>query len=187
PVQLREFRDERTAVGHIAFNDDRTTSIFAPFQGRVVGRIANLGDVLHQGSPLLVIDSPDLVQANGDLIAASVVVRTAQNQFRALCAGWWGRPGWKAVDPTFAGLRALTVSASAGRGGSRRAGKGGVALRYLLAFIALYALPGCARDVLVLNPRTGETTTCRAGALNPWSQQEACVGDHLAHGWRKLE
>src|SRR5262249_33853178 len=28
PVQLREFRDERTAVGHIAFNDDRTTSIF---------------------------------------------------------------------------------------------------------------------------------------------------------------
>jgi hypothetical protein len=33
PVRLREFRDERTAVGRIAFNDEQTTSIFAPFQG----------------------------------------------------------------------------------------------------------------------------------------------------------
>jgi|SRR5262245_9046498 len=82
---------------------------------------------------------------------------------------------------------ALTVSASASRGGSRRVGKRRVALRHLLAFIALYALPGCARDVLMLNPRTGETTTCRASTLDPWSQQEACVGDHLAHGWRKFE
>jgi hypothetical protein len=31
PVRLREFRDERTAVGRIAFNDERTTSIFARF------------------------------------------------------------------------------------------------------------------------------------------------------------
>src|SRR5262249_52332740 len=73
---------------------------------------------------------------------------------------------------------ALTVSASASRGGSRRVGsrrvgKRRVALRHLLAFIALYALPGCARDVLMLDPRTGETTTCRASTLDPWSQQEA--------------
>ena len=80
PVEVREFRDERTAVGRIAFNDDRTTSIFAPFQGRVVRLIAKPGDVLRPGRPLLVIDSPDLVQANADLIAASVAVRKAQNQ-----------------------------------------------------------------------------------------------------------
>lgn len=80
PVQLREFRDGRTAVGRIAFNDEQTTAIFAPFQGRVVRLIAKPGDVLHPGSPLLVIDSPDLVQANGDLITASEAVRKAQNQ-----------------------------------------------------------------------------------------------------------
>jgi len=40
---------------------------------------------------------------------------------------------------------------------------------------------------VMLIPRTGETTTCRASTLDPWSQQEACVGDHIAHGWRKLE
>jgi cobalt-zinc-cadmium efflux system membrane fusion protein len=80
PVRLREFRDERTAVGRIAFNDDRTTAVFAPFQGRVLRLIAKPGDVLHQGSPLLVLDSPDLVQANADLISASVAVRKAENQ-----------------------------------------------------------------------------------------------------------
>jgi cobalt-zinc-cadmium efflux system membrane fusion protein len=80
PVQLREFRDERTAVGRIAFNDERTTSIFASFQGRVVRLIAKPGDRVYPGSPLLVLDSPDLVQANADLISASVAVRKAENQ-----------------------------------------------------------------------------------------------------------
>jgi len=80
PVQLRAFRDEKTAVGRIAFNDDRTTAIFAPFQGRVLRLIAKAGDVLHPGSPLLVIDSPDLGQANADLLAASEAVQKAQNQ-----------------------------------------------------------------------------------------------------------
>jgi len=79
-IELREFRDERTAVGRIAFNDERTTAIFAPFQGRVIRLIAKSGDVLHPGSPLLSIDSPDLVQANGDLITTSEAVRKAQNQ-----------------------------------------------------------------------------------------------------------
>jgi hypothetical protein len=66
-------------------------------------------------------------------------------------------------------------------------GKRGVALRYLIVIIAVCVAMGCARDVVMLNPRTGESTTCRASALNPWSQQEACVGDGIAHGWRKLE
>ena len=79
-VQLRSFREERTAVGRIAFNDDHTTSIFAPFQGRVVRLIAKPGDVIHTGSPLVVIDSPDLVQANADLISASQAVKKAETQ-----------------------------------------------------------------------------------------------------------
>src|SRR5262245_28566512 len=79
-VRLREVRDERTAVGRIAFNDDRTTSIFAPFQGRVIRLIARPGDVLYPGSPLVILDSPDLVQANADLISATVAVRKAENQ-----------------------------------------------------------------------------------------------------------
>ncbi len=60
-------------------------------------------------------------------------------------------------------------------------------MRYPMVIIAVCMVMGCARDVVMLNPRTGETTTCRASALNPWSQQETCIGDHIAHGWRKLE
>ena len=60
-------------------------------------------------------------------------------------------------------------------------------MRYLTLLIAACLLAGCAGDVVMLNPRTGETMTCRASPLNPWSQQEACVGDHIAQGWKKLE
>jgi hypothetical protein len=35
------------------------------------------------------------------------------------------------------------------------------------------------------NPQTGEIVTCIEGAGDwpPWSQQQACVGDHIAEGW----
>jgi len=61
-------------------------------------------------------------------------------------------------------------------------------LRYLAAILvlALASLSsGCATDVVLINPRTGETDTCRASlhGFNPWSQQEACIGEHIAGGW----
>lgn len=72
--------------------------------------------------------------------------------------------------------------------GTRIAGQGGeVALRYLTLLTAACVLTGCARDVVMLYPRTGETMTCRESRLNPWSQQEACVGAHIAEGWKRLE
>ena len=60
-------------------------------------------------------------------------------------------------------------------------------MRYLTLIFAACALTGCAADVVMLNPRTGETMTCRASSLNPWSQQQACVGEHVAQGWKRLE
>jgi hypothetical protein len=62
-----------------------------------------------------------------------------------------------------------------------------VPVRYLMLLTAACVLMGCAHDTVMLNPRSGETTTCRASSWNPWSQQEACVGDHIAQGWRRLE
>jgi len=60
-------------------------------------------------------------------------------------------------------------------------------VRYLTLIITTCLLTGCARDVVMLNPRTGEAMTCRQSPLNPWSQQEACVSDHIAQGWRRLD
>jgi uncharacterized protein YceK len=61
-------------------------------------------------------------------------------------------------------------------------------LRYLTLIIAVaFLLAGCATDVMMQNPRTGDTATCRASVrgLNPWSQQDACIADHIAQGWRR--
>ncbi len=62
-------------------------------------------------------------------------------------------------------------------------------VRYLVWIGAACALSGCAADVVMLNPRTGETVTCRESlrGLNPWSQQEACIGDHIAGGWVRAD
>lgn len=60
-------------------------------------------------------------------------------------------------------------------------------MRHLALIIAACFLTGCAGDVVLLNPRTGETMTCPGSRLNPWSQQQACIGDHIAQGWKKLE
>jgi len=58
-------------------------------------------------------------------------------------------------------------------------------LRYLALAIAAGSLTGCAADVVMQNPRTDESATCRSSlwGLNPWSRQEACIGDYMARGW----
>lgn len=58
-------------------------------------------------------------------------------------------------------------------------------LRLCLLF-ALMPLAGCSHDVTLKNPTTGTVATCRAGALgeiNPWSQQDMCVEQHVSEGW----
>jgi hypothetical protein len=57
--------------------------------------------------------------------------------------------------------------------------------RVLTVIAAACLLTGCAADVVMLNPRTGEKAVCRESlkGFNPWSQQEACVGRHIAEGW----
>ena len=62
-------------------------------------------------------------------------------------------------------------------------------MRYVMLIVAACALTGCATDVIVQNPRTGETATCKTSlaGLNPWDQQEACIADHLAQGWTRTD
>jgi hypothetical protein len=63
------------------------------------------------------------------------------------------------------------------------------ALRYLIFITAAYVLAGCAADVVMLNPRTGDTAICRESlrGLNPWSQKKACVGHYTAGGWDRAD
>ena len=75
-----EFPVEKTAVGSIDFNEDMTVPVFTPYQGRIVGLFAKVGDDVKKGETLFTIDSPDLLQAESNLIAAAGVLQlTSRN------------------------------------------------------------------------------------------------------------
>jgi cobalt-zinc-cadmium efflux system membrane fusion protein len=69
-VESTVFRAEKQAIGQIAFNEDASTLVLTPFSGRVTRLIAKIGDAVKRGDPLFEIDSPEVVQAQTDLIAA---------------------------------------------------------------------------------------------------------------------
>jgi len=70
PVVTDAFRIQMSAIGQIAFNEDASTVVLTPFSGRVTRLLARIGDTVKRGDPLFEIDSPEVVQAQTDLIAA---------------------------------------------------------------------------------------------------------------------
>ncbi|MEA2875853.1 MAG: rane fusion protein heavy metal efflux system [Hyphomicrobiales bacterium] len=70
PVVTHQFRIQKPAIGQIAFNEDASTVVVTPFSGRVTRLIAKMGDDVKRGDALFEIDSPEVVQAQTDLIAA---------------------------------------------------------------------------------------------------------------------
>jgi membrane fusion protein, heavy metal efflux system len=70
PVTTDRFSVQKLAIGQIAFNEDMSTVVLTPFSGRVTRLIARIGDEVKRGDPLFEIDSPEVVQAQTDLIAA---------------------------------------------------------------------------------------------------------------------
>jgi multidrug efflux pump subunit AcrA (membrane-fusion protein) len=64
------FSVQKLAIGQIAFNEDVSTVVLTPFSGRVTKLIAKPGDEVKRGDPLFEIDSPEVLQAHTDFIAA---------------------------------------------------------------------------------------------------------------------
>ena len=81
PAEMCEFQMKKTAIGQIAFNEDASTVVLTPFSGRVTRLIAKIGDEVKVGDPLFEIDSPEVVQAQTDLIAAVQSLDKAKSQF----------------------------------------------------------------------------------------------------------
>jgi len=74
------FRLQKQAIGQIAFNEDASTLVLTPFSGRVTRVIGKLGDDVRRGDPLFEIDSPEVVQAQTDLIAAFQGLQKGRSQ-----------------------------------------------------------------------------------------------------------
>ena len=80
PVVTDQLRIQKPAIGQIAFNEDASTVVATPFSGRVTRLIAKIGDDVKRGDPLFEIDSPEVVQAQTDLIAALHGLEKAKSQ-----------------------------------------------------------------------------------------------------------
>ena len=74
------FACQKPAIGQIAFNEDASTVVLTPFSGRVTRLIAKIGDEVKRGDPLFEIDSPEVVQAQTDLIAAVQALDKSKSQ-----------------------------------------------------------------------------------------------------------
>jgi cobalt-zinc-cadmium efflux system membrane fusion protein len=83
-VGEREFPIEKSAVGSIDFNEDMLTQVFTPYQGRLIGLFAKVGDEVKKGDTLFTIDSPDLLQASSTLIAAAGVLEFTNRNLERL-------------------------------------------------------------------------------------------------------
>ena len=75
PVVERLFTVQREAVGNIDFNQEMSVQVFPPFQGKIISLFARAGDDVTEGAPLYTIRSPDLVQAEQNLISTAGVLK----------------------------------------------------------------------------------------------------------------
>jgi cobalt-zinc-cadmium efflux system membrane fusion protein len=77
------FPIEKSSVGSIDFNEDMTVQVFTPYQGKILELFAKAGDEVKKGQTLFTIDSPDLLAADSNLIAAAGVLElTTRNLSR---------------------------------------------------------------------------------------------------------
>jgi cobalt-zinc-cadmium efflux system membrane fusion protein len=73
-AEARPFRTVKNAVGSIDFNQNMLVQVFTPNPGKIVDTFFNIGDEVKKGETLFTIDSPDLLQAESTLLAASGVL-----------------------------------------------------------------------------------------------------------------
>jgi cobalt-zinc-cadmium efflux system membrane fusion protein len=79
-VGQRDFAPQVDAEGRIALDDDFSTPVFSPFSGRVTRVFAVAGSQVQAGAPLFAVQSPELAQAQNDMISALATLRTARAQ-----------------------------------------------------------------------------------------------------------
>jgi cobalt-zinc-cadmium efflux system membrane fusion protein len=75
PIAEHDFVPQYETEGFIDFNQDRSVPVFSPWQGRIARVLAKAGDDVRQGQVLFTIESPDLVTAESNLIAAAGVLQ----------------------------------------------------------------------------------------------------------------
>jgi membrane fusion protein, heavy metal efflux system len=71
PVGTYSFPVDEDAVGSIDFDEDLSVPVFPAYQGTIIDTLGQLGAEVKKDQPLYTIKSPDLIQAESNLIAAA--------------------------------------------------------------------------------------------------------------------
>lgn len=74
PVGSYLFPVEKQAVGNIDFADDLSVQVFPAYQGTIIKTFVELGARVQKDQPLYTIKSPDLIQAESNLIGAAAAL-----------------------------------------------------------------------------------------------------------------
>lgn len=81
-AMFQEIPSIEEATGNVAFNEDAITPVFSPHTGRIVDLLAKPGDSIKKGDPLLVIDSPEVVDAENDFLAGAALLAKSNAIFK---------------------------------------------------------------------------------------------------------
>ncbi len=71
PLGSYQFPVEKDAVGNIDFDEDLSVQVFPAYQGTILKTFGELGAMVQKDQPLYTIKSPDLIQAESNLIGAA--------------------------------------------------------------------------------------------------------------------
>ncbi len=82
PAQMINLPGVEEATGSVAFNDDAITPVYSPHTGRITELLAKPGESIRQGEPLMIIDSPEVVDAENDFLGGVAMVAQAKAVLR---------------------------------------------------------------------------------------------------------
>lgn len=77
PASLHTLTPSFTAPARVAFNAEAIAHVGSPLPGRVVELRARLGDIVSKGAGLLVVESPELGEAQSDYLQKLILAKTA--------------------------------------------------------------------------------------------------------------
>jgi cobalt-zinc-cadmium efflux system membrane fusion protein len=81
-VAEEDVGDTIVSSGRVTFDDARVTHVFSPVNGRILKVLAQLGERVDRGAPLVVMASPDIGQAFSDYVKAKADLAAAQSEFQ---------------------------------------------------------------------------------------------------------
>ncbi len=79
-VKQQTFLPFDLTEGKISVNEDKSTSIFSPYSGRILRLLVKPGDEVKRGQPLFVIEATDAVQVHNDFITSIAALNKSRAQ-----------------------------------------------------------------------------------------------------------